>query len=388
MIQEETSTGRVPAFGRLRTAASIVSLLGLMIVVLIVCAGLFLEGHSEATIIGVLLVLFVLMTGTFVALIRGLKKAGDFATIDYLNLGIQRYVLALFMVQYGMPKVLGRFFDYQLFALDTPMGSVSDFELAWYFYGLNPWQELFAGLMELVPGLMLLHRRTYYLGAVILLPVVGQVLLLNFFMNIGVLTLPFAVVLLGCNLAILVSEKDKIVAFIASLDFSWTHELSARLKIGVALGRWLSIALCAFFILNPVRQLISPHLNAQRSNELVGVYTLESMQKAGKAFDPGTDERYYKDLYFERQSRFHMLRRLNNKTDAFQWRFVDETDGFTLKINAGGAGDRPDVIVEENALEGRYQLQGDRLLLTGTQNGESVEFIYRRRAPKPKSWFW
>ena len=71
------------------------------------------------------------------------------------------------MVKYGVPKLFGHFFDYQLSALDTPMGSVSDFELAWYFYGLNPWHELFAGIMEFVPGLLLFHRRTYYLGALL-----------------------------------------------------------------------------------------------------------------------------------------------------------------------------------------------------------------------------
>ena len=70
------------------------------------------------------------------------------------------------------------------------------------------------------------------------------------------------------------------------------------------------------------------------------------------------------------------------------WRFSEESDSFTLKINAGGTGDRPDVIVEEGALTGRYSLTGDRLILIGTQNGESLELSYVRRGPHPKSWFW
>ena len=40
--------------------------------------------------------------------------------------------------------------------------------------------ELFAGIMEFVPGLLLFHRRTYYLGAPFI-PVVGQVFILNLF---------------------------------------------------------------------------------------------------------------------------------------------------------------------------------------------------------------
>ena len=82
------------------------------------------------------------------------------------------------------------------------------------------WQELFAGVMELVPGLLLLNRRTYFIGALILLPVTGQVFILNFFFKIGGITFPAAVILLACNLYIVYSEKEKIVQFFRSLDFS------------------------------------------------------------------------------------------------------------------------------------------------------------------------
>src|SRR3954471_2127080 len=46
-----------------------------------------------------------------------LRKRGKAAEMDYLNTGIQRYILGLFMVFYGVPKLFGSFFDYQLFAL-------------------------------------------------------------------------------------------------------------------------------------------------------------------------------------------------------------------------------------------------------------------------------
>ena len=55
--------------------------------------------------------------------------------LDALNLGVQRYVLGVMMVIYGLPKVVGGFFDYELFALDMPMSEASEFQLSWYFYG-------------------------------------------------------------------------------------------------------------------------------------------------------------------------------------------------------------------------------------------------------------
>ncbi len=112
-----------------------------------------------------------------------LRKKDKAIEIDYLNIGTQRYFLGLFMIFYGVPKLFGNFFDYQLFALDTRLVEVSEFELAWYFFGKNRWQELFAGLMEFIPGIMLFNRRTYYAGAIILLPVTMQVFILNLFLK-------------------------------------------------------------------------------------------------------------------------------------------------------------------------------------------------------------
>ena len=93
--------------------------------------------------------------------LRTYRRNNSVNEIDYLNSGTQRYLLALFMIFYGLPKIFGTFFDYQLFALDSKLIDVSDFELAWYYFGKNRWQELFAGFMELIPAFLLLNRRTY-----------------------------------------------------------------------------------------------------------------------------------------------------------------------------------------------------------------------------------
>ena len=211
---------------------------------------------------------------------------GQDCVVDYINVGIQRCVLAIFMVKYGLPKIYGNFFDYQLYAMDSPLVAASDFQLAWYLYGLNPWQELFAGIMECIPGLMLLHRRTYYLGAVLLLPVVGHVFVLNLFFSIGGLTFPIASVLLLCNVAILWSQKPRIVSFIRSLDFSRTVHLTPNSSRVAMIGRCSVWTLLVAFI------GLQTHGEFARSDErrtydsLVGAYTLDAMSKNGEAFAP------------------------------------------------------------------------------------------------------
>jgi len=371
-----------------RYISTVVSVLGLGIFWLIICAGFFLEfGMNQTTAVLTYALLMLWIIGGAAWVSRRWMQAGDDASLDYVNLGIQRCVLALFMVKYGLPKIYGNFFDYQLFAVDSPLGAVSEFELAWYLYGLNPWQELLAGVLEFVPGLMLLHRRTYYLGAVLLLPVVGQVFLLNLFFTIGGLTLPIASVLLACNIAILWSEKTKIMAFIDSLNVSPNIHLSTAASISVRIGRWTVIALAVTFI---GAQTFGEFHRTDTQNTydaLVGAYTLERLTQNGTAHDPGRDHRFYKDLYIERQSRWNILRRFDDQTDAFILQ-LSEDNGFSLLINANGIGDRPDRIVNETAFSGHYRLKDGVLTLTGTQGDDQLEMRFVQRGPEPKTWFW
>ena len=389
MTQSSTHSPNRPLPKGQQNLSFLLSVLSVGLVILFLCAGLLIEqGFSESEAISIFAGAMLLVASVMTVIFKKLRRKEEALTVDYLNLGIQRYVLGLFMVKYGVPKLFGHFFDYQLSALDTPMGSVSDFELAWYFYGLNPWHELFAGIMEFVPGLLLFHRRTYYLGALLLIPVVGQVFILNLFFAIGGLTFPVSIVLLMCNLSILASKQVQILNFIRTLNFDVTLTTSQWLLRIVATGRWTAVALCALILIPPTIGAFSKGERDRQYAKLVGTYSLGQVTKSGVTIDPGVDPRYYKDLYIERQSRFNMLRRFNNETDAFIWQFSDDSNGFALKINDGGMGDNPDKIVEESALVGTYQLKGDQLILKGTQYDESLEITYKKRTPRAKKWFW
>ena len=372
-----------------RFFSSTLTALALGIFWLMHCAALFVQyGYGEGVALLAFGALMLLTIGWVITMARRTGRAGQTDVMDYLNLGVQRYVLGLFMVKYGLPKIYGNFFDYQLFAMDSPMGAASDFELAWYLYGLNPWQELFAGVMEFLPGLLLFHRRTYYLGALLLLPVVAQVFLLNVFFKIGGLTFPIAVVLLLCNLSILWSEKQKILAFVHSLDFTSKITVSKATSRMVLVGRYAVLVLAVLFVFKSTKSEFFRSESRLNYEALVGVYTLESMEKNGEVFVPGKEDPHYKDLYIERQARWNILRRFNGETDAFVWRFTKEANGFELIINKGGTGDRPDILDEETRLAGTYQLDEKRLVMKGIQAGESLELSYVKRSPEPKSWFW
>lgn len=323
-----------------------------------------------------------------IVLIRKYRKEGQPTAIDYLNVGTQRYILGLFMIFYGVPKLFGTFFDYQLFALDSKLYEASEFELAWYFYGKNRWQELFAGIMEFVPGVLLLNRRTYYIGALVLLPVTAQVFVLNFFFRIGGITLPAATILLACNLYIIYSEKEKITQFFRSLDFSRSVEFGRAARTAMTFCKWTIIVLAVLVVFRNVQRNFFKETDKANYDALVGVYTMDSVSKNGAEYSPAMDSLLYKDIYIERQSRWNILRRFNSKTDAYVMKLSPDNDSISLYINKGGIGDDPDVLDSLTVLKGVYQLKGETLSIDGTQSGDTLHLVYRKQDIQAKKWFW
>lgn len=364
-------------------AAISLSVIGLFLLYLVFS----FAGFSDEALL-IFLAPLLLSVAVWILIIRKYRIENKPEMIDYINVGTQRHLLGLFMIFYGLPKLFGGFFDYQLFALDTKLGDVSEFELAWYFYGKNRWQELFSGIMEFVPGVMLFSRRTYYLGAIILLPVTAQVFILNFFFQIGGVTFPAACVLLACNLYILYSEKEKILQFIRSLSFSRSVTLTGTARILVKICKWTIIGLAVLFVGFRAKGILFRSEYQEKYQNLVGMYTLEKMKKNNEIYTPENDSLYYKDLYVEKQSRWNILRRFNNKTDAFIMNLSTANDSIFLYVNKGGIGDGADIIDYKTMLKGTYTLNNDLLTIHGIQLKDTLQLTYKRQGLRPKQWFW
>jgi ABC-type proline/glycine betaine transport system permease subunit len=344
---------------------------------------------NETTILSAIGVAFLSSVILCILVLRKYRKASQPFMIDYLNIGTQRYILALFMILYGIDKLLGNFFDYQLFALDSKLGDVSEFQLAWYFYGKNTWQELFTGIMEFVPALFLFRRQTYYIAAIVLLPVTAQVFLLNFFFKIGGITFPAATILLSCNIYILYSQKEKIILFFRSLNFNIIEPLTGTTKTVIRVLKRIAIILAVLVVFSKVRQAFFKSSYQKKYQELVGVYTLKEMKKNGSEYKPINESKYYKDLYIEKQDRWNILRRYNGQTDAFMLKLNTKNDSVRLYINKGGIGDAPDIIDTATVFKGIYKLQGKYLTFKGVQLKDTLDIVYEKQEGiKPKKWFW
>src|SRR5215467_4316866 len=96
-----------------------------------------------------------------------------------------RYLSAFLLFAYGLAKVIGRQFHVPPEMALRPVGSLSGYQLAWFYYSYSHVYEVILGLIQLAGGALLLFRKTALLGATVMLPVMTNILMINMFFVIG-----------------------------------------------------------------------------------------------------------------------------------------------------------------------------------------------------------
>ncbi len=101
-----------------------------------------------------------------------------------MGLAIVRYATALVIMAYGFAKVNGSQFTILDSELDKPMGHVSGFWLTWYYFGFSTFYGNFIAFAQIGGALLLTFRRTTLLGACLLAPILGNIVLIDIFYGV------------------------------------------------------------------------------------------------------------------------------------------------------------------------------------------------------------
>lgn len=92
------------------------------------------------------------------------------------------------------------------------------FALAWTFFGYSRYYEIFIGLGEVIAAVLIMIPRTQTLGAICYFPIVVNVMMVNYFFDIGVQDLS-TVLTIMCLILIWLDRKKLLLIFVKS------HEL-------------------------------------------------------------------------------------------------------------------------------------------------------------------
>lgn len=151
-------------------------------------------------------------------------------TVAYLQIAI-RFFLALVFVTYSAAKFFGAQFITEGPVLDTPISQLSGIEATWSYFGRSSLYSNFIALAQLTGGVLLLHQRTVRLALLIMMPMIGNIVLVNFSYGISFETKVFSLILMALLLLLIgmeyrdwfsfLFERPKLPSSKAGLSWRW-----------------------------------------------------------------------------------------------------------------------------------------------------------------------
>lgn len=91
-----------------------------------------------------------------------------------------RYFLATIIILYAFAKIFETQFTSQPSIYDKPIGSLTGFQLTWYYYGYSYWYGFIIAITQITSALLLFFRKTTRLGITIYLTFMINILLMDF----------------------------------------------------------------------------------------------------------------------------------------------------------------------------------------------------------------
>lgn len=96
---------------------------------------------------------------------------------DYFIL-CARALLALTFINYGWAKLSGNQFGVSPAEMKMTIKEIGLFKLSWYLFDQQPF-KCFIGISQIIAGLLLLYNRTLILGALMFIPILANILVID-----------------------------------------------------------------------------------------------------------------------------------------------------------------------------------------------------------------
>jgi uncharacterized membrane protein YphA (DoxX/SURF4 family) len=280
--------------------------------------------------------------------------------------------LGLILIEYGALKVVpSQFGQPSLSRLLQPFGDASPMGLLWTFMGASVPYTIFAGLSELVAGLLLLFRRTATLGALVAIPVLTNVVVLNFCYDVPVKL--FSLHLLAMAVFLAVPDLGRLANLLVlhrpvapAADRPFFRRRRWQIAAVVLEGA-LAVGFTAF-ILHMGYDDLKDYYDSMRS-PLYGVWTVEELKIDGRARDEqAAEDLQWRRLVFDYPTVLSI--QLSSDSRRRYWLKLDAAHK-TLELTKRG-----DPNWKSTLAYGRPA--ADRLTLEGTFGGHRLQASLRR----------
>jgi uncharacterized membrane protein YphA (DoxX/SURF4 family) len=288
---------------------------------------------------------------------------------DWLRAAVRVY-LAIFMFLYGSAKVIKtQFPDLSPIPLHLPLGAMSPNTLLWTFMGASTLYTFWAGLLEMVGGLLLIGRRTTLLGALVCIGVMSNVVMLN--MSYDVVVKLFSLHLLALAVFLAAADGKRLFDFFIRNRAVPATEIRPLLRAprrhrAVLVFRTVALlALAAMFVAQAGGRR---ELRRQgSSSRLQGAWVVEGLRVDG-AIPPEADEAAWRRLVVD--GRGAAVQLADGRWRRFGWEVV------AGNVELGVDDEATPAASFRSARRGP-----SRLDLTGSIGGRPMTAVLRREEP-------
>lgn len=148
---------------------------------------------------------------------------------------------------YGFSKLLHLQFNMQSELAQQPIGSLTGYQLTWYYYGYSRIYACLLGLTQVAGASLLLFRKTALLAALLMTPVMANILCINIFILVNdygpyvISALILASMLLilwheRLNLLLLLWSSQVSEAPVSQRTHRWIRSLIVVVVIGILIA--------------------------------------------------------------------------------------------------------------------------------------------------------
>jgi hypothetical protein len=279
---------------------------------------------------------------------------------------LARYLLGAWMMPYGISKLANLQFQVSAWDYTKPIGELSGKLLTWAFLGYQPWFQFLLGTLETIPALLLMFRRTWRLGALLLFPMILNVTLMNYAMDLWDETKQNSLSMLVLNVILIACCFPAYAQFLKALfpkpkpvQRRWLRITAYVVEILLPI---VGLSLFCFQFFTMVNGMMAFDFQGDRQINRAGTWSIERVTVAGH------DVAAAGHLYFDFQGRCAYTadgQKMVGKFKSDRAKRTFEISGVPLDGDA-------------SAISGAYKVDGDKLLLLGTRSGREVAIVLRR----------
>lgn len=295
------------------------------------------------------------------------NMSGKGVKLDAVFQHISAFYVAFEIAVYGFAKIMQTQFQAPHYVMEQPIGELSGFWLTWAYFGHSQTMAFILGSTQILGAILLLFRKTRLLGIFVLVPVLVNINLLNYFYDISPLAFYNAL------------HYTFILVFLLFIDYD-------KLKLAFLSFRTSKISSWRLWILNVVRFMIIggafSHIYQLKSGisprtKLNGEWKVQSIHRKGQTIEPSAwQDSVWTKLYFEWRYgclfKYHP-EKFQDKDLYGDYKIDERKKLIEISFYPTDSKSPPD------SSEFQYRLVGDSLLhMAGLYKKDSVEMELRR----------